>query len=122
MTGPLPARWWVGALVAGVVACDRGNQPLSPARQGPALRIVATSPTSEQTGVALDAALRIRFDRFLDSTSVVRQSVRITGGTLNPDGSSVAGGASRPDRYRAFAPATRRRYHRTIHHASDTAA
>ncbi|MCS6901618.1 MAG: Ig-like domain-containing protein [Myxococcales bacterium] len=52
--------------------------------------MVATSPSAEQTDVPRNAPIRIRFDRFLDPRSVIRQSVRVTGGTLNPDGTPVA--------------------------------
>ena len=41
--------------------------------------------------VPLDSALRVRFDRFLDPVTVVRQSVRITGGTLDANGNPIAG-------------------------------
>lgn len=51
---------------------------------------MATNPTAELTDVPRGAPLRIRFDRFLDPGSVIRQSVRVVGGTINPDGSSSA--------------------------------
>jgi uncharacterized membrane protein YgcG len=55
------------------------------------VQIVATNPTPEQKDVGVDTAIWVRFDRFLDPTTVIRQSVRITGGTIGVDGSTPAG-------------------------------
>lgn len=77
-------------MVTFLSGCDRGAQKYSPKLLGPPLRVVATNPAAETTNVPRNAPIRVRFDRFLTPASAVRQSIRITGGTINPDGSSVA--------------------------------
>jgi hypothetical protein len=54
--------------------------------------LVASSPAVEEVGVPLNRPLRFRFDQFLRPESVSRQSLRVTGGTIDPmTGGSVAG-------------------------------
>jgi hypothetical protein len=64
-------------------------------RQGPNLSVVATTPDlqSGDGAVPTNAPIRIRFNRFLRPDTAVRQSVRVTGGTLDAMGASIAGDA-----------------------------
>lgn len=77
-------------------ACDRGDAKVEPGRQGPPPRVLAGSPAIDggATGVLLDAPIRLRFDRYMRPDTMVRQSIRVTGGTIDPDGgASIAGDA-----------------------------
>lgn len=58
---------------------------------GPPLHVQATSPTAEATDAPLDGVIRIRFDRFLDPSTAVRQSLLLTAGTFDATGNPVAG-------------------------------
>lgn len=81
---------------AAFAACDKGDPQVDVGRQGPSLGVVATSPDvlGNDGAVPIDAPIRIRFSRFLRPDTAVRQSVRVTGGTLDPDGgASIAGDA-----------------------------
>lgn len=68
-------------ILAGLCACDRGTPPVE--RPLP-LVLAASQPGAEEVDVPLNRPLRLRFDRFLRPDSVARQSVRVTGGTLDP--------------------------------------
>ncbi len=53
---------------------------------------MASQPAAEEAGVPLNRPLRLRFDRFVRPDSVARQSLRVTGGTLDPmTGAPLAG-------------------------------
>jgi hypothetical protein len=84
----LLAALTTGALVA---SCDRGSPELSPLDTAP-LRVVATSPADNQQDVATNAPIRVRFDRFLRPETAIRQSIRVTGGTIDAEtGGAIAG-------------------------------
>jgi hypothetical protein len=86
----LLAALTTGALVA---SCDRGSPELSPLDTAP-LRVVATSPADNEQSVATNAAIRVRFDRFLRPETAIRQSIRVTGGTIDAEtGGAIAGEA-----------------------------
>jgi hypothetical protein len=79
----------LAGLSAAAGGCDRARPP---PEQPPPLAVVASLPAAEDVGVPLNRPLRLRFDRFLRPDSVARQSVRVTGGTLDPKtGMPVAG-------------------------------
>jgi hypothetical protein len=77
------------AVLAG--GCDVGKADLAPA-QGPKLRLVAAYPLAGEgldceldsgpdCGVPTDAAIELRFDRYLLPSTVVRQSIAVYSGT-----------------------------------------
>jgi hypothetical protein len=72
--------------------CDRGNPKVDSSGTPVPLRIQATSPANEESNVPLDRSIRIRFDRFLDPATAVRQSIQVTGGTFDPDGGAALAG------------------------------
>ncbi len=59
-----------------VLACDR-DAP-EPTSDRPALKVLETRPEPQDAAFPLERALRMRFDRYLRPTSVVRQSVVVT--------------------------------------------
>lgn len=65
------------------MACDR-DAP-APELDRPELRILETSPAPLDMAYPLERAMRLRFDRYLNPASVVRQSVLVTPAMLDAD-------------------------------------
>ena len=80
-----------------LAACDRALP--TPSNDRPSVHVTAFSPGAEP-GVGRDQAIRFRFDRFLRPTTVLRQSIYVTTGLLDPvTGESPAGGYHLEPRY-----------------------
>lgn len=71
--------------------------PEAPATTGPALHVYGTIPSSAggeiTKDVALDAPIRLKFDRYLLAETAVRQSLLVTGGSFAADGGAPIAGA-----------------------------
>lgn len=90
------AVWFVvvGATAGSVLAsCDRGTPTPDTSGNAQSLIVEATSPVAEEADVPVDRVIRVRFNRLLRPETAVRQSIRVTGGSLDADGGSVAGNA-----------------------------
>lgn len=57
----------------------------------PELHVVQTRPEAQEQAYPLEKAMRVRFDRYLRPTSVIRQSVVVTPGLIDPDSGSPKG-------------------------------
>lgn len=100
-----------------LAACDQGARDLAPSR-GPALHLVASypsdgegldcDPSSSGCGVPVDAPIELRFDRYLDPSTAIRQAVLVYSGSqsnavfLEPEYDMV----ERVVRYRHFSGLT----------------
>ncbi|MCL2822594.1 MAG: hypothetical protein FWD57_01260 [Polyangiaceae bacterium] len=93
MTGLLIAACAIGAALASVmgsvVGCDRNVQvPLS---DRPTPTVIETSPKPQDSAFPLERAMRLRFDRYLNPSSVLRQSVLVTPGIFESDAGELVG-------------------------------
>lgn len=90
------SAWLVVAAALALSAtpsCDRGD-PTPSKIDSPPLAVEATYPALGATDVPVDAPIRVRFNRFLRPDTAVRQSIRVTGGTIDKaTGAAIAGEA-----------------------------
>ena len=75
----------------GLLACDRAVP--EPVHDRPAPMLVEMRPEPLDTDVPLERAMRLRFDRYLRPASVVRQSVLVTPGFIDPESGALTGPA-----------------------------
>ncbi len=71
-------------LLASLSCCDRDPPSPDPSKKPPP-QVLATSPRADAKDVSLAQALRIRFDRLLRPSSVLRQSVQVGTGLPEPE-------------------------------------
>lgn len=88
----------MAAALAAISACDR-DQPTPESNDRPDVRVVAHAPAVGQV-VGREVGVRFRFDRYLRPSSVLRQSIYVTVGAIDPTtGESPAGGYFFEPRY-----------------------
>ena len=74
----------------GAYACDR-DVPQEGVALRPELHVVQTLPAPQESAYPREKAMRIRFDRYMRPTSVIRQSVLVTSGLIDADSGTSNG-------------------------------